>query len=1190
MALVIAVCGLMLVALPLKLPPSAAGGAPAVATGAVSSHPVISLTNPSSALCNSTTVPPTTQVLATLCIGSWPQDVLVDSANGNVYAASESSQNVSVATASSLQKVQTISAVNARSLALDPALGRLFVTNGLGSTVTVLDTTNNNALLTTFSLAGFTDLVLAQYDPHSGLVYFLANNNADLVGVNPSSYTVSQVITVDPNPGGTFAVDPNSNLIYFPARGSDAVQVINQSTGETVNYVSMAGAGSPYGPTSTFYDPENGLIYAMLGGFLSDPGNLLYVFDTHTGNTIVRMTVGSFPSAYAFDPARNLLYVSCAASGTISVINVTSNELIATISLGAGTLPGGIAVDPATGNVYVGEDGTGLLVELPTAASSAANAPCQPTPVPYGTQILGSVCVGGWPQAIIYDPANGLIYSAQQNSQHVSVVDPTTLQVVATIPTNNYARGLALDPNNGRLFVSDGLGQGDDVRVVNTTTNTVIGSFNLTGYTYLTGAQFDSTTGQLFFLANNNDDLLSVDPTTYALIQVIPFPPNPGGGSGPIAAVDPQTHVMYFPARGDYAVDLIGELNGTTFGTFSNGWSYGPTNTFLDPSNHLLYVELGGWLYLGAGNQVVALNATTGAQVATMTVGYFPSTFGYDATRHLLYVSCAASGTISMINDTTNQVVGTISLGSGTLPGAVLVDPSTGNVFVGEDGTGMLVELPPATPSTNTTGYWSPVSTPASPTGRAGFGMVYDAAMAKVVVFGGCESASFFSQDCNATNDLWTYSAGNWTQLHPPVSPPARMLPSMAYDPASQEIVLFGGLSGYPGNAPLSDTWVFNGTSWTQLFPSVSPPASGMNQAMAYDPSAGAIVLFASGWQTSVGGPPSAYLNETWTFSHGQWTEVLNGTGPSPRGEETFGYDAFTGTMLLFGGSPCGYYAGSWNCPSLQDTWTYAGGAWTPQTVSLSPPARNLAAMTYDPQLNGTLLAGGQSGQAYYDDVWAYGGGKWSPFLSPLVPSPREGAEMVFDSADGAVVLFGGYMHVGTLSVGADLYYNDTWTFKVGSPPSGLSVVSMLVSKGPTRLGSLALVVGDILSASSVGYSFSGLPPGCVALDTNVLACAPTAAGSYTVLLTVTNDLGASSSGSVVLIVGVTQHVPLPASVGGVDPLTLISSGAAGAAMGVGVVAAVAYLRIRMRQRERAEGAAIARELENPGGPDRPTP
>ena len=648
---------------------------------------------------------------------------------------------------------------------------------------------------------------------------------------------------------------------------------------------------------------------------------------------------------------------------------------------------------------------------------------------------------------------------------------------------------------------------------------------------------------------------------------------------------------MYYAARGSFVVDEIGELNGTLFGQLPTGASYGPTNTFYDPSNHLLYVEDGGWLYLGYGNQVVVLNTTTGRAIANLTVGGFPSTFAYDSAKHLIYVSCAATGTISEINDLTNQVVGTISLGPTTLPGAILVDPTTGDLLVGEDGTGMLVELATGAPTSNATGYWSPVVTAGAPTGRAGAGVAYDAASGSVVLFGGCTSGSFFDQQCNASRETWTYSGGAWTQIPTAVSPSARVLPSMAYDPGTQDVLLFGGLTGYPNGTPLRDTWEFNGTAWTELSPATSPPASGMNQAMTYDPATGSVVLFASGWQAGVLGPPTGYLNQTWAFSNGRWMEIANGTGPSPRGLESLTYDASSHALVLFGGSQCGYFDGSWPCPTLGDTWTFANGSWTRQSPSTSPTPRNLAALAYDPQVNGSVLVGGQSGLAVYSDEWAYVNGTWNLIESPLAPAPRVGAQMAYDAAEGAIVLFGGYLHVGRPTAGAELYYNDTWTLRFGQPPSRLSVVALLHSKGPSPVGSIVILVADVRSATSVSYSFTGLPPGCNPLDMSLLACAPTVAGEFRIVLTVTDAYGMSSNGSVVLVVTGTSSVSTPSpSAGTTVTLVMVVSGVAGLAIGVIAVAAVAYVRGRERLRERQEGEAIVRELEDSTRPDRPMP
>jgi YVTN family beta-propeller protein len=801
---------------------------------------------------------------------------------------------------------------------------------------------------------------------------------------------------------------------------------------------------------------------------------------------------------------------------------------------------------------------------------------------------VASVCIGNWPQSVIVDPANQLVYAASEYSQNVSVLTLNGLQKLTTISTGTSARGVAIDPNTGTMFVTDGLG--DNVSVISTSSNTLVGEFSLGGYIYLVGDQYDPYTGLLLFLANVNDDLLFVNATTHEIAQTTTLPANTGGGVDPIAAIDPASHVIYYAARGTYQVQEIDETNGNTLGYLSTNGSYGPTNTFYDAVNGLLYVMLGGWQFSSPGNQVEVFNAATGTEVTTLNVGVSPAGYAFDPQRNLLYVSCPDSDSISVINTVTNQVVGNVSLGANSEPGQVAVDPSTGNLYVGEDGTGMLVELAPGVASNSTTDYWTPVAPSSSPSARAGFGMVYDDALGKVVVFGGCTSGHFFDQYCNATNETWTYSGGNWTQLHPTVFPSARVMPSMVYDSALQQVLLFGGVTSFPAYQPLNDTWEFNGTTWTQLFPTVSPPASGMDQAMAYDTATGAVVLVAGGW---LGGPDnenSPTLNETWTFSAGQWTEVLNGTGPSPRGAESFAYDAPSRSVVLFGGNACGKTTGTWLCPNFNDTWTFANGSWTEQNATVSPSLRNMAAFAFDPQLNASLLFAGHYSEAYYDDAWTYANGSWTSLSTPVAPCPRQGMGLVYDATDRTMVLFGGYLNIGGPIGGVEIFFNDTWTFGVARPPPGVSVVSLEISEQPVPVGSPTVIVADVRSAIPVSYAFSGLPPGCGSVDTSVLVCSPTAAGTYRVVVTATDSFGASARGSGSLIVGYAPGQHPPTSLPGVSPLTLVLSAVAGATIGAVAVAAVALARGRERRREREEGVTIARELQNPREPDRPTP
>ena len=162
----------------------------------------------------------------------------------------------------------------------------------------------------------------------------------------------------------------------------------------------------------------------------------------------------------------------------------------------------------------------------------------------------------------------------------------------------------------------------------------------------------------------------------------------------------------------------------------------------------------------------------------------------------------------------------------------------------------------------------------------------------------------------------------------PGVSPPARAFAAAAYDEASHQVVLFGGI-GAEGSA-LNDTWTWGGSTWAQRHPATSPPARAY-AAMTYDPKAHDVVLVGGRLTTNppatvcsgsiaAGGPnatpgvarpqpscassPPTAFSDTWVWDGSTWRlagaapAVLVGQSPA------LGTDPTSGQVLLFGESP----------------------------------------------------------------------------------------------------------------------------------------------------------------------------------------------------------------------------------------------------------------------------------------------
>src|ERR1043165_4376506 len=128
---------------------------------------------------------------------------------------------------------------------------------------------------------------------------------------------------------------------------------------------------------------------------------------------------------------------------------------------------------------------------------------------------------------------------------------------------------------------------------------------------------------------------------------------------------------------------------------------------------------------------------------------------------------------------------------------------------------------------------------PAGPSPRWRPSVAYDSTRGKVVVFGGIASSPN-----NFLSDTWEWTApgpgGGGAGPHQSVTGPgARYGAGMAYDSARHVTVLFGGgVSGFS-----NQTWEWNGVSWTQAQPLVSPPATGEGSLLAYDAARARVVL-----------------------------------------------------------------------------------------------------------------------------------------------------------------------------------------------------------------------------------------------------------------------------------------------------------------------------------------------------------
>ena len=231
---------------------------------------------------------------------------------------------------------------------------------------------------------------------------------------------------------------------------------------------------------------------------------------------------------------------------------------------------------------------------------------------------------------------------------------------------------------------------------------------------------------------------------------------------------------------------------------------------------------------------------------------------------------------------------------------------------------------------------------PASrPPAAWGAEIAYDAATRRVVLFGGVSVAS----GVRLLDATWTWNGSTWTRRHPATSPPRQLAAAMTYDAATREVVLFGGIRG---NRELDGTWTWNGSTWTRRHPATSPPGRS-GAAMAYDAATREVVLF-GGFSIS---SHVRVLSDTWTWNGSTWTKRHPATSPPRAWNAAMAYDAATRQVVLFGGI-------GRTTRVLDGTWTWNGSTWTRRAAATRPPAEWEESLAYDAAADNVVLFGGR--------------------------------------------------------------------------------------------------------------------------------------------------------------------------------------------------------------------------------------
>src|ERR1035437_6035266 len=284
----------------------------------------------------------------------------------------------------------------------------------------------------------------------------------------------------------------------------------------------------------------------------------------------------------------------------------------------------------------------------------------------FAQQIVTNVAAPSGLDLCAVNPALNKLYFASGNpaAMQIVVVDGVTFSQTGV----GFGQGVDVDVTNNNYWSA---GVYSDSVTVWSSSNTALGSAG-TGSGCAVGVSVDAPHRRVWVGAQCSDSLWAFNADTHALVA---GPISPGGVMGS-PLVNPATGRAYFNASGSSK-----RVNASTFAVTANAFG---TVIGANASANLLYAVNSTTLQVinGAPDPEVVLT--------NITLPYtFGSRIGVNPVLNRIYVGYNSTNIVAVLNATTGQSIGNVSLGAGiTSVGSIVVDASRNRVYVLASGGG----------------------------------------------------------------------------------------------------------------------------------------------------------------------------------------------------------------------------------------------------------------------------------------------------------------------------------------------------------------------------------------------------------------------------------------------------------------------------------------------------------------------
>jgi len=266
--------------------------------------------------------------------------VSIDKVNNRLYASHGTMVNVvDLATEQQVGVIDGMKGVHG--IAIANKWNRGFISDGRANAVVAFDLKTLKIIATIPVDAKGPDAII--YDPYSDRVFSFNGESNNSSVINPK--TLKQVGTVALGGGPEFAASNGKGLIYNNLEDKNSMNVIDGKTLKVIHNYSLSPCG---GPTGIAFDKKNQRAFSVCR---ENKG--MSVIDVKTGKVIATLPIGAGVDAVAYDPETKLVFCSNGDATTTIIKQESADKYSVVQTLQTQTRAKTLALDTKTHKIYL---------------------------------------------------------------------------------------------------------------------------------------------------------------------------------------------------------------------------------------------------------------------------------------------------------------------------------------------------------------------------------------------------------------------------------------------------------------------------------------------------------------------------------------------------------------------------------------------------------------------------------------------------------------------------------------------------------------------------------------------------------------------------------------------------------------------------------------------------------------------